>query len=152
MTAKTFLPTRNPVGSSVLATTAAIVNLPAVYDPCHGASAYISSKLATVRLLEHIGAENPDIFTLAVHPGIVETALMYQGAMREDNMEASILDDPALGGNFMVWAASPDAAFLKGRWVWSNWDVEQLKQRAEEIQSSGLLTSNILGWPFTPKK
>jgi hypothetical protein len=32
-----------------------------------------------------------------------------------------------LPGNFAVWAASPEATFLHGRFVWANWDVEELK-------------------------
>lgn len=134
----------------MLGTSAGIASLPAEYPPCHGASAYISTKFANVRLLEHIGAENPDLLTLSVHPGIVETQLMHEGAMTEENAEASLLDDPALSANFMVWATGPDAAFLRGKLAWANWDVEELKKRAEDIASGGLLTSNILGWPFAP--
>lgn len=26
-----------------------------------------------------------------------------------------------------MWAASPEATFLHGRFVWANWDVEELK-------------------------
>lgn len=36
-----------------------------------------------------------------------------------------ILED--LPGAFAVWAASPEAAFLHGRFVWTAWDVEELK-------------------------
>lgn len=32
-----------------------------------------------------------------------------------------------LPGSFAVWAASPEAAFLHGRFVWAAWDVEELK-------------------------
>lgn len=32
-----------------------------------------------------------------------------------------------LAGNFAVWAASPEARFLHGRFVWANWDVEELR-------------------------
>jgi len=38
--------------------------------------------------------------------------------------------------------------FLKGKYVWANWDVEELKSRAEEIEKSSLLTLNLEGWPF----
>jgi hypothetical protein len=33
-----------------------------------------------------------------------------------------------LPGNFAVWAASPEATFLHGRFVWANWDVLELKK------------------------
>lgn len=32
-----------------------------------------------------------------------------------------------LPGNFAVWAASTEAEFLHGRFVWANWDVDELK-------------------------
>ena len=38
-----------------------------------------------------------------------------------------------LPGNFCVWLTSPEAAFLHGRFVWVNWDVDELKARADEI-------------------
>jgi hypothetical protein len=31
-----------------------------------------------------------------------------------------------LPGGFAVWAASPEAHFLHGRFVWSTWDVNHL--------------------------
>ena len=37
----------------------------------------------------------------------------------------TVLED--LPGSFAVWAASPEAAFLHGRFVWAAWDVEDLK-------------------------
>jgi hypothetical protein len=48
----------------------------------------------------------------------------------------------------MVWLTSPEASFLNGRHVWSNWDVPQLKEKAEDIKSGLLLTSGIYGWPY----
>lgn len=57
-----------------------------------------------------------------------------------------------LPAHFLVWTTSPEARFLRGRFVWANWDVEQLKARAKEIEESAqMLTSNILGWPYLPK-
>lgn len=40
-----------------------------------GLSAYGISKLAIVKLMEYIAAENPSIFTAALHPGMVETEI-----------------------------------------------------------------------------
>ncbi|KAH8666168.1 hypothetical protein BGZ61DRAFT_538358 [Ilyonectria robusta] len=31
-----------------------------------------------------------------------------------------------LPGNFAVWAASKEARFLHGRFVWASWDVDEL--------------------------
>lgn len=39
-----------------------------------------------------------------------------------------------LPGDFCVWLASKEAKFLHGKFVWANWDVDELKARAEEIE------------------
>lgn len=44
--------------------------------------------------------------------------------------------------------ASPEAGFLNGRTVFVNWDVDELKAKADEIQSGTLLTMGLDGWPF----
>ncbi|PTB46703.1 hypothetical protein M441DRAFT_128036, partial [Trichoderma asperellum CBS 433.97] len=44
-----------------------------------------------------------------------------------------------LAGQFTLWVASPEAKFLKGKFVWVNWDVDELKARADEIENSWLL-------------
>ncbi|KAK8079308.1 NADP(+)-dependent dehydrogenase [Apiospora phragmitis] len=36
-------------------------------------------------------------------------------------------NDADLPGQFAVWAASPEAAFLHGRFVWNEWDVDEMK-------------------------
>ena len=41
--------------------------------------------------------------------------------------------------------ASPEAAFLKNKFVWANWDVDELKARADEIKNSSLLTVALNG-------
>lgn len=53
-----------------------------------------------------------------------------------------------LPGDFLVWMASPEAAFLKGRSVAANWDVDELKAQTQSIQSGLTMTSGIYGWPY----
>ena len=53
-----------------------------------------------------------------------------------------------LPGQFCVWLASPEAKFLRGKFVWVNWDVDELKERAEEITNSRLLTTLLDGVPM----
>lgn len=48
-------------------------------------------------------------------------------------------------GHFFVWLASPEAGFLKGKFVWANWDAEELLGRAEEIKSTKLLNLVLEG-------
>lgn len=58
------------------------------------------------------------------------------------NMHGNVAQLP---GHFLVWLASNEAKFLKNRYVWVNWDVEELKSRAKEIESSSLLQVNLDG-------
>jgi hypothetical protein len=48
----------------------------------------------------------------------------------------------------MVWLSLPEAQFLNGRFVYVNWDVDELKAKAQEISSGLQLTAGIYGWPF----
>ena len=52
-----------------------------------------------------------------------------------------------LPASFIVWACSPEAAFLKGKLVWANWDVEEIIAKAAEIQNSLAFTMGLTGWP-----
>jgi hypothetical protein len=56
----------------------------------------------------------------------------------------SIVELPA---SFIVWAVSPEAEFLKGKFVWANWDVDELVAKKEELISSPQLTLGLIGWP-----
>ena len=53
-----------------------MINLPATQYPATGSSAYVTSKIAQVKLLEHVAAENPDVFVVSVHPGVINTAIV----------------------------------------------------------------------------
>lgn len=53
-----------------------------------------------------------------------------------------------LPGCFVVWVTSPEAAFLRGKYVWCNWDVDELKSRKEELSQPNQLTITMNGWPF----
>ena len=57
-------------------------------------------------------------------------------------------DSVSLPASFNVWLASPEARFLKGKFLWANWDVDELKARAKEIESTTQLSIGLGGWPF----
>lgn len=50
-----------------------------------------------------------------------------------------------LPAHFAVWLTSPEADFLKGRLVWSNWDVEEMMARKDEILQNDLLRLELTG-------
>jgi len=58
-------------------------------------------------------------------------------------------DDIELPANFFVWLASPESEFLRGRFLWANWDVEEMVAKKEELEKDQqLLRIQIGGWPF----
>lgn len=51
-----------------------------------------------------------------------------------------------LPAKFVVWIASPEGEFLRDRFVWASWDVEELEGVEEEITRGNLLTMGLKGW------
>jgi NAD(P)-dependent dehydrogenase (short-subunit alcohol dehydrogenase family) len=114
----------------------------AAYEVFPNLSAYGISKLAVLELMTYVAAENPHVFAVAVHPGIVDTDMTL------DMFKRFALDTPALVGGVGVWLAGwegVDRSFLGGRYVSVNWDVEELVKRREEIESQGLLKMDLKG-------
>ncbi|KAI1124944.1 hypothetical protein F5Y10DRAFT_284640 [Nemania abortiva] len=109
-------------------------------------SAYAVSKLALVKLMEYFGAENPGLRVITVHPGIVPGTEGGQKMVAQSGIEWPG-DDINLPAHFLVWAASDEAKFLKNKFVFANWDVDELKARAQEIAGSLELTVGLNGFP-----
>lgn len=108
-------------------------------------SAYCLSKLVGLQLVPFIAESYPNITAVALHPGMIETAMLY------DAMRHFDLDSPALSGAFGVWLCHPHARFLSGRFVAAQWSVEELLERKEEILGGRQLLLTVPG-PFGPKQ
>jgi hypothetical protein len=54
-------------------------------------------------------------------------------------------DTPELVGNVGVWLATEKAAFLNGKYVESNWSVDELVERKGEIVEGGKLSLVLKG-------
>lgn len=54
----------------------------------------------------------------------------------------------SLPADFFVWLASTEAAFLSGKYVFVNWDVEELKAKEHEIKDKKLLEMWLQGMPI----
>lgn len=96
-----------------------------------GHSLYSSSKLAFTHMLKYLQTEvdqlpGAPIRIHSFHPGIVLTPGTLKIDAMEDFAKSFQFDDESLPEGFAVWLASPAAVFLKGRFVWSSWDVEEL--------------------------
>ncbi|CEL10647.1 hypothetical protein ASPCAL13763 [Aspergillus calidoustus] len=143
VTSKVFLPTANPNRAAIVGLTSG----PLVFPPSAviGASSYFASKLALIKVIEFLAAENPNVFATALHPGMVDTPVLRKFGTDPKDLP---VDKAELPGDFMVWLTSPEGLFLNGRHVWANWDVPQLKEKADNIKSGLLLTSGVYGWPY----
>ncbi len=75
--------------------------------------------------------------------------MMVSGMMpcRVEYCEADF-DLVSLPASFNVWLASPEARFLKGKFLWTNWDVDELKSQAKEIEAGVQLSIGLVGWPW----
>ncbi|PYH43075.1 SDR family oxidoreductase [Aspergillus saccharolyticus JOP 1030-1] len=110
-----------------------------------GFGSYSVAKMAVFRFWDFVGAENPTLRVYHVQPGVVDTAMNREsGGVKMVGFE----DNVDLPASFYVWLASPEARFLKGKYLWANWDVNELKQNADEIQSTARFTIQLYGWPF----
>ncbi|KAL8935140.1 MAG: hypothetical protein Q9211_004860 [Gyalolechia sp. 1 TL-2023] len=146
-----------------------------LFPPFPGMGAYVSSKMAAVKLLEAFAAENPQIRLHNVHPGFLKTAMSAKleekvklpyayddseytptlspganlSSIQVTNHPSSLL--VSLPADFLVWVASPDAGFLKNKIVFASWDVDELKGRKKEIvggpPGTGELWIGYTGFP-----
>ncbi|KAH6867422.1 hypothetical protein B0T10DRAFT_419801 [Thelonectria olida] len=123
-----FLPLAAP-GAKLFNVSSFIAHLP----PMPGMFAYAATKAAIVKMFDYVAAENPDLHVVHIHPGVVETEI-------NSHFDFKGQDEPELPGAFSVWLASPEAKFLKGKFVWVNWDAEELISRAQEIEDPSPLT------------
>jgi hypothetical protein len=69
--------------------------------------------------------------------------------MAPDFWKQYALDTPELAGAVAVWLSTPAARFLNGRYTTTNWDVEELLRRQEEVVEKDLLKVK-LGGDFGP--
>ncbi|KAE9575308.1 Short chain dehydrogenase citE [Colletotrichum fructicola] len=139
---RAFHPLAAPNASVIHISTAAI-HLP--YMP--GFSSYRASKSAATKMFEYFHDENPDMFVLQVHPGLIGgTAMSEKFASRVEEL-GLVYDDIALPGDFVVWAVAEEARFLNGRFVHANWDVEELKAMKGELEKDAQkFTIGLQGW------
>ncbi|KAK8041126.1 hypothetical protein PG994_014133 [Apiospora phragmitis] len=93
-------------------------------------SSYTASKMAALRMTECFQAEHPeDVRFVSLQPGGVDTE-MYAKFHMPDDYPMTDIDLPS---DTCVWLASGEADFLAGRFVWTNWDAEELIKRKETI-------------------
>ncbi|KAI0127038.1 hypothetical protein BJ170DRAFT_671326 [Xylariales sp. AK1849] len=126
-------------------TPATIINLTsgAAWAMNPESGAYGMSKLVSQQLTLQTAATYPNITAVALNPGLVETDMMPKD-LRDFNFET-----PELAGGWAVWLCHPHASFLTGRAVSSNWSVDHLLERKEDVLAGKQLTMDFVG-PFGP--
>ncbi|KDQ53607.1 hypothetical protein JAAARDRAFT_39294 [Jaapia argillacea MUCL 33604] len=106
-----------------------------------GASAYQSSKHALNRFAEFIDLEygGQGVKVFSVHPGGIVTQL--------SSVEPKILpflnDKVELASHTIVRLSSGSEDWLSGRYISSNWDLDELAQRRREIEEDDLLKNRL---------
>lgn len=113
-----------------------------------GMSAYIVSKLAQIKLLELIDIEQPNLRVFSVHPGVVAAENGRRVVL--DDYKPFALDTAALTAGLTLWLETPKADFLKGGYIGSNWDVNELEQHKAEIQDKKLVKLGFLNGQLQP--
>lgn len=117
------------------------LNSPAAHAAFPTMSAYCASKAGEAQLITTMAVENPGIKIISLHPGAIETEMNVKSGMPISR------DDISLPGSMAVWLATEAAAFLHGRFVWSQWDVEELMAMEAEIKEKAELYLGLTGWP-----
>jgi NAD(P)-dependent dehydrogenase (short-subunit alcohol dehydrogenase family) len=110
-------------------------------------AAYGITKLAFTQWLAKIqdGEKEGRFRVYNMHPGSVLTDAVRGFGLDETSHD---WDDAQLPGQFAVWLASEEGEFLKGRLVWANWDVDELKARKGDFEADpALLKISLLGKP-----
>ncbi|KAF1818152.1 NAD(P)-binding protein [Dissoconium aciculare CBS 342.82] len=110
-------------------------------------ASYCVAKLAVYRLWDTVLLAAPNLSIFHIQPGVVltEMNLSVGGAASFKDIKT---DDVTLPASFCLWLASPEARFLSGKFLWANWDIDELKARAEELKSGDELNITVNGWPF----
>ncbi|KAG6098469.1 hypothetical protein E4U30_007927 [Claviceps sp. LM220 group G6] len=97
-------------------------------------SVYGASKAAAVQAMQHLAREHEGtgdgVRVFSFHPGAIATpgsAAVYTspGAVQ--------WEDANLPAHFSLWLAGPESDFLNGRYVWANWDVDELVALKERL-------------------
>lgn len=97
-----FLAQADGVGTVVSLTTAGIATI------FPGLGGYTASKLALVRIMENLHAEQPNMRVFTLMPGIVD------GSMTLESLKPFAKDSPGLSGSWSLFLSTPRAEWMRG--------------------------------------
>ncbi|KAF2758092.1 NAD(P)-binding protein [Pseudovirgaria hyperparasitica] len=101
------------------------------------------SELASNRLTEIVAEryKADGVKAFSVHPGEVNTGPGPVGAPA--GFTEILKDDPDLCGSVCLWLTQGEKSWLSGRYISSEWDLEELKTRKDEIVNGDKLKSRL---------
>jgi NAD(P)-dependent dehydrogenase (short-subunit alcohol dehydrogenase family) len=94
---------------------------------------YGSSKAAGVQIMQqfaHQFRNDENISFFSFHPGAFYTPGVAANFAKMDVK----WDHEDLPAHFALWLAGPESRFLNGRFVWANWDVDELIALKEKME------------------
>jgi NAD(P)-dependent dehydrogenase (short-subunit alcohol dehydrogenase family) len=103
---------------------------------------YANSKAAMIYYTTTVAASYPGtVLAVAINPGLNDTDIL-PSTLRAAGFN---FNDPELTGATLVWLVADPARsqFLNGRVLTTEWDVDELVSRKEEIVSKNLLTLQL---------
>lgn len=106
---------------------------------------YGPSKAALTQVMQHFAFEaqeqNDNVRIFTFHPGA-----LYTPASAEIYPENAMpWEDIELPAHFARWLAGPESGFLTGRYLWANWDVDELLDLREKVErEKGFLTLGLV--------
>ncbi|EHK24038.1 uncharacterized protein TRIVIDRAFT_46068 [Trichoderma virens Gv29-8] len=145
-----FLKHRAAKGASGTAVVITLNTIAAYEFDIPALTAYGSSKAALARLMELVAFDVPkDVARfISVHPGAVATDMGHRAGV----IESLTVTEASLTGDFTAWLGSEEASFLDGRFVWVNWDVDELLARKQEILDNNMYKTALAGAETNPFK
>ncbi|KAH8726146.1 putative NADP(+)-dependent dehydrogenase [Phaeosphaeriaceae sp. PMI808] len=87
-------------------------------------AAYGASKAAMTQMMQHFAMEQDSdaVRIFSLHPG----AFYTPASSRIYCKDAMKWEDIRLPAHFVLWLAGPQSGFLSGRFLWAQWDVDEL--------------------------
>ncbi|PNP78685.1 hypothetical protein FNYG_08031 [Fusarium nygamai] len=97
-----------------------------MHDVTTQLAAYAFNKSCGTMLFQMAAKDTPveEMQITSMHPGLIWSPEWVKLGFKDDVG----FDDIALQGNFAVWLATPNAAFLHGRFAWASWDITELSE------------------------
>ncbi|KAJ5860260.1 Glucose/ribitol dehydrogenase [Penicillium soppii] len=118
-----------------------VINITSIGAHCVSVSGsgYNTSRFALCRFTETLAREyeKEGLVAISLHPGTVATDMADQlPDYIQELSKNSSADKPALPADTIVWLSKEKRDWLTGRFVFGNWDMEELKKREDDLKDN----------------